>query len=351
MRKLITALFAIFILFSCQKSSSNICDDSVNSLYKSADFPVGASVNVSLLQSNAAYRNIVINQYNVITPEISSAMFKIEPYPGNFDFSELDYLVDFCTTYHKHLRGSALIGQIGLPYWLMNFNGDEAAWENIAKTYIQTVLTRYKGIVESWMFENEVLNEDGTLKNTIWQQHIGVDYLEKFAKWEHDADPDAVFFYNDYDLESNPTKLNGALSLADLLRSKGNRIVGIGFQMHIYSNYPDVDEIDNAALKVANRDYKVYYSEWDISSNPFGNLTSFTPAMAKQQKYIVKNVVRGYKELPVKYQYGISFWNVGDSDSWIRSSFHRIDWPLMFDDQYKPKPAYCGFLEALNEPL
>jgi len=352
MRKIEIALFLILLSFSCQKTSApDVCDDSTTSLYKLAKFEVGVAVNVGLLQSNPAYRNIVINQYNVVKPEISSLVSYIHPQQYVYDYSDFDYLANFCATYHKHFQGANLMYQLYLPAWVTNFKGDKEAWDSLAKSHIQTVVSHYKGVIESWMVVNEGIKEDGSLDNNFWQQHLGDDYVEKFFTWAHEADPDATLFYNDYNLESNPTKMDAALKLADRLRSKGIRIDGIGMQMHIYSNYPSVDEINRAAQKVAAHDYKVYYSEWDISFNYLKDKTEFTNAMKQQQKDIIKNVVKGYKELPVKYQYGISFWNVGDSDSWIRSNFHRIDWPLMFDDQYKPKPAYCGFVEALNEPL
>lgn len=286
----------------------------------------------------------------MIVPVSAFLLYKLHPHQYEYNFSEYDYLADFCKTYNKHFQGANLTWPYYMADWLTYFQGSKQDWENMAKSHIQTVMGRYRGVVESWMVVNEALNEDGTLKNNIWQQHIGNDYIEKFFIWAHDADPYAVLFYNDYNLESNTVKRNAALGLADMLRNKGIKIDGIGFQMHILSNYPSIDEINNASLQVTNRDYKVYYSEWDVSFNFFNNLTNFTNAMAQQQKYIVKNVVRGYKELPSKYQYGITFWGIGDSDSWIRNNNH-IDWPLMFDDQYKPKPAYCGFLEALNEPL
>ncbi len=351
MLKIINCLFVVLLCFGCQKTNKDSCDDSVMSLYKMADFRVGVAADAYLLESNPAYRNIVINQYNVIVPVSAFLMYKLHPEQNRYDFSEYDYLIDFCKTYNKHFEGANLTWHLYIPDWITNFHGSEQDWENLAKTHIQTIMSHYKGVVESWMIVNEALNEDGTLKNTIWQQHIGNDYIAKFFTWAHEADPNALLFYNDYNLESNPVKLNAAINLADMLRTRGIKIDGIGLQMHIFSNYPTNDEINNAALKVANHDYKVYYSELDISSNYTSNLTSFSAAMSNQQKYVMKNIVSGYKELPKKNQYGITTWGVGDSDSWIRTSYHHIDWPLMFDYNYKSKPAYCGFIEALNDPL
>jgi endo-1,4-beta-xylanase len=341
-------VFAL-ILCACHKEGQKMqCADENASLYKAANFNVGAAVEIPLLSQNAAYRDIVIRQFNVVKPANSYLLYKIHPEPGRYDFSEFDSLANFCRMYDKHMQGSNLMYQLYLPDWIMNFKGTRSDWENLAKNHIQTVVSRYKGTVESWIVVNEALNEDGTLQHNIWLDHIGDTYIEKFFKWAHEADPDALLFYNDFNLESNSVKLKAALDLADMLRSRGAQVDGLGLQMHINDIYPTVEEINRAALLTASHDLKVYYSEWDISLNVLNNKTQLTQDMMDRQRHIVKSVVEGYKELPGKYRYGISFWNVGDADSWIRPQFHRIDWPLLFDDNYQRKPAYCGFMEALE---
>ncbi len=336
------------LLLSCNKSNQGVCDDSATSLYKEADFRVGAATDVDLLQYNAAYRQIVINQFNVILPVNAYLIARVHPQQDVFDFSEFDYLADFCRANGKHLEGANLIYQLYLPEWLNRFQGDSQAWEDLAKNHIQTVVGHNKGVVESWMVVNEALNEDGTLNNNIWKQHIGDQYIEKFFTWAHEADPDAKLFYNDVNLETNVQKLDAALRLADILRSNGIRIDGIGMQMHNQIQFPTAEEVNKAAMKVASHDYKVYFSEWDISCNLFKNKTVLTDEMKEQQRSLVYAIVKNYKLLPERCRYGISFWGVGDADSWIRTSFDRIDWPLLYDDDYHAKPAYCGFADALK---
>jgi endo-1,4-beta-xylanase len=346
----ITGYLLILLLCcsGCQKQGVTTCDDSQTSLYRMANFRVGVAANVDLLQTNTAYRNIVINQFNVILPESAYLISKVHPSQDVFDFTELDYLAAFCKQYNKHMEGANLIYQLYIPDWLNRYEGDQQAWEALAKNHIQTIVSRYKGVVESWMVVNEALNEDGALSNNIWKQHIGDSYIEKFFTWAHEADPDARLFYNDFDLENNVLKLDAALKLADMLRGKGIKIDGIGMQMHNEVQFPTVDEVNKAMLKIAGRNYKVYFSEWDLSFNLLGNKTMLTEDMKQQQKYLFNTMTKAYRMLPEKNRYGISFWGVGDADSWIRGHFNRIDWPLLYDDNYKAKPAYCGFAEALK---
>lgn len=348
MLKQFIGLVVILCLTGCKKSGTATCDDSGTSLYQLADFRIGAAVNVPLLQSNAAYRDIVIRQYNVIIPENAYLIGRVHPQQDVFDFSEFDYLADFCRQHNKHMEGSNLIYQLYLPAWLEHFEGDRTAWEEIAKNHIQTIVSRYKGTIESWMVVNEALNEDGTLSDNIWLQHIGSSYIEKFYTWAHEADPEAKLFYNDYNLENNVVKLEAALKIADMLTNKGIRIDGIGLQMHNQVQFPTTEEVSSAISKIARRNYLVYFSEWDLSFNMFRDKTALTEDMKQEQKALFKSMTRAYRQLPEKNRYGISFWGVGDADSWIRPQFDRVDWPLLYDDDYKVKPAYCGIAEGLK---
>ena len=72
--------------------------------------------------------------------------------------------------------------------------------------------------------------------------------------------------------------------------------------------------------------------------------------MKQEQAKKYKSIVKMYKSIvPKDQQYGITFWDFTDRDTWIKGFFNINDWPTIFDEKLQPKPAYFGFLEGLKE--
>jgi len=74
----------------------------------------------------------------------------------------------------------------------------------------------------------------------------------------------------------------------------------------------------------------------------------YSAGLAEQQKAKYEFIVRTYNAIPKHQQFGITTWNVGDADTWIRGEYSRPDWPLPFDDNYKRKAAYQGILDGVK---
>ncbi len=334
------------IITSCSKDEISYCDDN-EPLYINSDFPIGVAISTDLLQYNDRYREITISQFNRISGETAWLYDRVHPHKDLFNWSDYDTLVKFGETYDKDIVGHSLVYHDYLPYWLTEFSGSKSDWEAILKDHIQTIVSRYKGKIDTWIVVNEAFNEDGTLRNSIWKENIGSSYISKAFIWAHEANPDAKLFYNDYNLALNRNKLNAVLRLLKTFKENGIPVHGLGCQLHIFDQFPEISEINEMALKIQQNDLLVYYSEIDISLNIYSKYNSPTNEMLMNQKRKLKGIVNGYKRLDKKYQYGISFWNVSDADTWIRNNFDRIDWPCMWDDNYEPKPMYCGIKEAL----
>jgi endo-1,4-beta-xylanase len=69
-------------------------------------------------------------------------------------------------------------------------------------------------------------------------------------------------------------------------------------------------------------------------------------AQAEQFNFVFKS----YAAVPAAQQYGITFWNISDKDSWLRGYFKRPkEYPLLFDDNYRKKPAYTNLINSLHK--
>lgn len=338
--------FIIIMFTSCRKDIRKLIDCNEKSLYQLSDFNVGVAVNHNKLLNDDKYIQVVKSQFNSITPENSMKPSFIHPAENVFYWEEADQLVDFCNSQKKSIHGHTLIWHKQLPAWMENYSGD---WHTMFRDHITTLVSRYKGKIKAWDVVNEAFEDDGTLKNTIWKQHIGENYIALAFQYANQADPDALLFYNDFNLESKPNKMAAVLKMASDFKAMGVPIHGIGLQMHVSHNYPTDRLIQNSLECFCETGLKVHISELDVVINSDKNTESPTFHLMKEQKKRIKTIVEAYNKLPMENKYGISLWGVSDADTWVRKEFSRDDWPLLYDDEYNIKPAYCGFIEGLEQ--
>ena len=318
------------------------------SLRQVAPFPMGAAVSISLLQNRPAYRQIMSTEYSSITAENAMKFGALHPAPTTYSWTDADYLVAFARQNNLRVHGHTLLWYTSLPTWVTTFVGDSTAWENLMRTHIQTVVTHFKGQVQSWDLVNEAVAYDGTLRPSIWRQHLCDRYIDRAFQYAHAADPAALLFYNDYGHEYSTARRTGILNLVNGLIARGVPIHGIGLQMHTSTNISDAS-IATAITSAAATGLKVHIAELDISVNPAKTATAiFTPALAAAQKTKFKALAQAYKTLPAGQRHGITTWNVSDADSWRRGNCSCPEWPLPFDDNYQRKPAYDGLVEGLQ---
>jgi len=237
----------------------------------------------------------------------------------------------------------------------------DAAFNN----FITGMCTHYAGKVKAWDVVNEIMNDGAsglrTSSNTnsgvaaagtggvfYWTDYLGRNTALKAFNYAHAADPNALLFINDYNLESNSVKLDSLIALVKEVQSKGGHVDGIGTQMHINLN-TSTSGIDAMFVKLAATGLKVRISELDIALNT-AQSASFTPTSTQyaQQATLYHYVVNSFKtNVPKAQQYGITVWGVSDSDSWINTTAHP-DFPLLFDPNYAKKAAYTSVIQALK---
>lgn len=355
--KYVVLVVALAIFASCKKESATPPPTTPiipvtpvdTSLQKFMPFKIGVSVDPSQLQNNAKYRAVVLKEYNSITAENHMKFAAIHTAPNTFNWTQADYIVSFAQTNNLRLHGHTLLWHSSVPNWVNTFTGDSAAFENMVKTYIQTLVTRFKGKVVSWDVVNEAFEENGDLRNSVWRQRMGSDYIARCFKYAAEADSTALLFYNDYNHEYSAAKRTAITNLITNLKSRNIPIHGTGLQFHLTHTVPDAN-ITAALSNAVATGLKVHISELDIRVNDGRSQTAtFSAALSSQQSAKYKAVVKAYKNtVPAAQQFGITLWNVGDADSWIPGWQNAPDWPLPFDANYNRKPAYYGMLDGLK---
>ena len=189
---------------------------------------------------------------------------------------------------------------------------------------------------------------------------MGEDYIEKAFQWAEEADPDAKLFINESLLDFLPDKRRLVLELANDLRRRGIKVDGIGLQGHLldgilqgsYTNHRQAYET------VSNEGYPVHLSELDLAVNVMGLFAgkqNFWQHWVQRRAY--NNVARAYRDgVTPQNQWGITLWNIADPNSFLNIVKFWFDirflggseYPLLWDADYNPKPAYYGFHNGLQ---
>ena len=346
--------FLLLLVSSCKAQNKETVivtqSQTISYLKDVLKFKFGASVNPTLLTGNTSYRNLFDTEFHSVTAENMMKMGPIHPEKDRFDGLKADVIVDAALKNKQRIHGHTLIWHSNIPTWLLNFEGDQKAWENIIKTHIQTIVQYYKGKVGSWDVVNEAFNDNGTLRSSLFKEKLGDDYLAKCFTWAREADPNVLLFYNDYGQEYAPSKLQAILDLVADFKKRGISMNGIGLQMHININSSETG-IASAIQKSAETGLLVHLSELDIAVNPSVNENFIYDEQAKlkqSNKFIF--VFNTFSKIPIGQQFGITTWNIGDTDTWLRP-FKKTqkEFPMLFDENYKRKTLYKDLYKAIQK--
>ncbi|MBB5325505.1 endo-1,4-beta-xylanase [Anoxybacillus tepidamans] len=310
-------------------------------------FHIGAAVNPITIETQ---KQLLIDHVNSITAENHMKFEHLQPEEGEFTFETADQIVDFAVSNNMAVRGHTLVWHNQTPDWVFHdgqgrFVSREVLLERM-KAHISTVVQRYKGKVYCWDAVNEAVDDEGDdlLRPSKWRQIIGDDFIEQAFLYAHEADPDALLFYNDYN-ESFPEKREKIYKLVKSLRDKDIPIHGIGMQAHWNLTRPSLDEIRMAIERYASLGVQLHITELDISMFEFNDhrkdLTNPTELMIEQQADRYGQIFSLFKEYRDVIQ-SVTFWGVADDYTWL-DNFPvkgRKNWPFLFDELHRPKPSF-----------
>lgn len=329
------------------------------------NFYVGAAINgKTIAQTDTLTLNLVKKEFNSITPENIMKWMHIHPGQDTFNFDMADKYVALGENNDKHLVGHTLVWHSQLADWVSELN-DSTAMADMLTNHINTIVGRYKGKIDSWDVVNEALNEDGTLRESIFKEVLGDGYIEMAFELAEKADPEAQLTYNDYNM-TNPEKRAGAVQLVKRLQQKGIKIDAVGMQGHWNLKGPSLGEIEKSIIDYHDAGVKVLITElditvlpnpWDLEGaevsqnfegsefmNPYANGLPDSVQGKLAQRY------RDIFQLFLKHQDKIervTFWGVSDGDSWLNGwpIKDRTNYPLLFDREGKPKLAYDQIMQ------
>jgi len=297
---------------------------------------IGTAIQAGFL-GDTQYRAVLDREFNYITAEYQMKWDAIEKSPGVRDFSAGDAIVAYAAGHAARVKGHTLIWHGSVPSWVADLS---AADLRIAfESHIRAVGQHYRGRLLAWDVVNEAIAEDGSgLRDTVFLQKLGDGYIADAFRLAHEADPEALLFYNDYGGEGLGAKSDRIYELVKGLRAQGVPIDGVGLQMHVFANgRPSDASISANMARLASLGLLVNISEMDVRIN---NVAGSMQTRLDVQRAAYHDIVRLCVMEPKCH--AVTFWGFTDAHTWIAG-----DAPLLYDAQYARKPAYFGVLDAL----
>lgn len=370
-KKVIKYHVTLLFLFLFSFTTHIYSQQSLKEVFKE-HYLIGTTLNdMQIRRADEKLFEIVNKHFNSITPENELKWEKIHPTLNNFNFEPADKIIEFGVANNFHIVGHTLLWHSQTPNWVFeDEQGNQLSREAMLdrlQNHISTVVGRYKGKIHGWDVVNEAFNEDGSYRESKWFKIIGEDYIEKAFQFAHAADPDVELYYNDYN-EWYPKKRDRIVKMIHDLKAKGIRIDGIGMQGHWGLDYPIISEADDAIKAYSETGLKVMITEldmdilpsaWDISAdvaktakyskelNPWPDFLPDSMQVLQAKRYAEYfNLFNKYKESISR----VTLWGVNDAHSWRNywPVFGRSAYPLLFDKNFKPKPAFDAVISTVK---
>lgn len=314
-------------------------------------------------------RELILKQFGSITPENCMKMTAIQPREGEFHFEQADALVAFAQKHQLQVVGHTLVWAKDerTPAWFFR-DGDHPASRALVldrmRTHIRTVVARYRGRVASWDVVNEALDDtEPYWRSSQWLSIVGPEFVSKAFEYAHEADPAALLLYNDYNVEK-PQKRAKLVRLIRELREQQVPLGAIGIQGHWEVDQVPFADIESLLIALKEQDLKVMVSELDLGVVPRGpwwaNNNRDRAAVAKTNPLaggcppeLLDRQASQYAQLFELFTRRaesvgrITFWDLHDGRSWLNDfPWAHAEYPLLFDRQVEPKPAFGAVLSV-----
>jgi endo-1,4-beta-xylanase len=329
---------------------------SLRSLAEAHGLLVGVSVAPDWLK-DPEYTNLLTHDFNAVVPENAMKFEVIHPEPDRYDFSEGDAIVKFASENGLKVRGHTLVWGNQLPKWILEGDYTCDQWIEILREHITSVVGHYRRAdssagseanqektVIAWDVVNEAVGKQGELFNNFWLQKIGPEYIPLAFEFAHAADPDALLFYNDNAGEGLNQKSQGIYNLVQGMVNSGVPIDGVGLQMHTATGVaPSTEELAANMKRLGELGLVVHITEMDVRTQ---YSKKSMPEKLQDQAMVYRQVLAACLQSPNCKSFFT--WGLTDRYSWIPGFTGKPDAPLLFDDNFQPKPALDAILDLLQ---
>jgi endo-1,4-beta-xylanase len=311
---------------------------------------IGTAAKPGFITEDSRYAATLAREFDQLEPENEMKWAVLRPRREQFDFVPADELVRFAKQNGMAVRGHTLLWHQAVPKWLADGHWTWAELSQLMAQHIQTVVRHFAGSVYAWDVVNEAFHPDGSLRSTIWYDSPGIGaegqygYIERAFVLAHAADPQAKLFYNDYAFEGGGRKFEAILAMARDFKKRGVPIDGVGFQCHFTLNSLSAATLETTMRAFTDLGLEVQITELDVRL-PLDGAGQANSQDLERQAQQYGSAVRVCLAVPGCT--AVQVWGFSDVRSWIPRFFPGYGAGTLFDQEYRPKPAYGAVLDAL----
>ncbi|MGD0561354.1 MAG: endo-1,4-beta-xylanase [Streptosporangiaceae bacterium] len=305
-----------------------------------------------------SYAAIAGSQFSVVTPGNGMKWQIVEPEQGVYDWTQADELVNFAHANGQLIRGHTLVWHNQLPDWLTtgvaNGSISSAQLRDLLHNHITVEVSRYRGKIWQWDVCNEFFTDTSPSEldpTNWWIVNAGPDIIPAAFQWAHAADPNALLFYNDYNIggeDGTNAKSDAVYAYVQQLLSDGVPIHGVGNQGHLDTQYgwnpallrQDLERYASLGLVVAitEADVRTFVNN-ATDQVPTDSLAQFA------QPYEYSGMLQAALAVPQCISFTV--WGFTDSDSWVPGTFAGEGYAAIYDVNQQPKAAYYALQSDL----
>lgn len=342
------------------------------------------------LDSSIKTKKINFNDSELEVPVVNDA-------GDSLDFSRADAMVDKILEWNNahpdqkiRIRGHVLVWHSQTQEWFFHENYDitkpyvdKETMNRRLEWFISSVFGhyfgkaangKYDGLFYGWDVVNEAvigntyrtdkvsaaesLNEIRHGNNSSWWHvYKSNEFIINAFKYANKYAPkDVELYYNDFG-ETDNTKCEGIVKLInDVKSAEGTRLDAFGMQAHYNVDGFSAAQFKSVAKKYAQAAGKVQLTELDFkASSTYDGTAATKESEYTKMAYCHKNLYEAIKALKAEGANvsGITVWGVIEPNSWLHSQSNlgggasgSAQCPLLFDGNYKAKPAYWAYVDA-----
>jgi endo-1,4-beta-xylanase len=333
------ALLCLTVLLPAQAAAAST-PDTLRGAARGTGIRIGTAVDMNALAEDAQYRAAVGAEFSTVTPENVMKWEALEPERGVYDYAAADRLVQFARAHGQKVRGHTLVWHNQNPAWLTTGTYTPAQLREILREHITETVRHFKGKIWHWDVVNEIFNDDGTWRDTIWYRNLGPGYVADAFRWAHRADPNARLFLNDYNNEGLSPKSDAYYALVQQLKAEGVPVQGYGVQGHLAVQYGFPDTTLANLRRFEKLGLDTAFTEVDVRI-PLPVDAIDTQAQAQGFTTLLQAC------LLAKRCVSYTLWGFTDRYSWVPGVFAGEGSATPLTEDFTRKPAYTAIRDTL----